>query len=198
MAKSFASALKDSKKESKTSAKKSTSPVIDNAPKEVKEAVDAVVNAKAEIKKQGAIQTKNEAVVFDHVKPIQDKDGFNHKHSKSYEISGVKETVKYVTQNRFTVNIDDQENLEELLGEDGFEERFEIQKSLTAVSDIFTDEDLQKEVMEKLGDDLFAKLFVYSEKLKIKADFDKLQYALSKDKLADLRIFAKQYKAAIR
>ena len=198
MAKSFASALQDSKKDSKTTAKKTTGALIDNAPAEVKKAVDNVVSAKAEIKKQTAIQTKNEVVVFDHVAPIQDADGFGHKHSKSYTVEGNKNTVKYVTQNRFTVNIDDRENLEDLLGEDGFDERFEIDKSLTAVADIFTDEDLQNMVMKKLGDKLFAKLIVYYEKLKVKEGFDKLQYALSKDKLADLRVFAKQYKASLR
>lgn len=194
----FAKALEKTKTNSKPSAKKSSMPVIDNAPAEVKEAVDKIAFAKREIKKQEAIQSQAESVVIDHVAPLQDNDGYAMKHSKSYEVVGNEESVKYVTSNRFSVSIDDKDNLTELLGEDGFDERFEVKKELKAVDSIFTDEDLQNEVMEKLGDELFAKLFVYSETLKIKENFDRLQYALPKEKLADLRIFCKQYKPAIK
>ena len=197
MANSFAQALEKTKKTTTTAKPKGKHPVVDG-PAEVKDAVDKIVEAKAEIKKQSAIQTANEQIVFDHVKPIQDKDGFAMKHSKTYEVLGNENTVKYVTQNRFSVSIDDKDNLVELLGEDGFNERFEVKEELKAVDEIFTNEDLQNEVLEKLGEDLFARLFVHSESLKIKGDFDKLQYALSEDKLADLRVFAKQYKPAIR
>lgn len=199
MAKSFAQALETSKVDSTTKkSSKSSMPVISDAPAEVKTAVDTVNAAKAEIKKQKAIQTKAESHIIDYVQPIQDRDGFAMRHSKSYEVEGNETSIKYVTSNRFTVNIDDKNNLVDVLGQDGFDDRFEIKKSLKAKDAIFSDEDLQKRVMDALGDELFGELFEYSETLAVKKDFDKLQFALDKDTLSDLRVFAKQYKASLK
>jgi hypothetical protein len=193
----FAQALKKTKKAEPKTTKDSKHPIVDGG-KDVKDAVDNVISAKAEIKKQKAIQTANEEVILNHVKPIQDADGFAMNHSKTYEVLGNDDSLKYVSANKFSVSIDDRDNLIELLGQDGFDERFEVKEELKAVDEIFTNEDLQKEVLDKLGDDLFARLFVHSETLKVKTDFDKKQYKLDKDTLADLRIFAKQAKPSLR
>ena len=193
----FANALKKVKKDEPKTSRKSSMPLLENGSKDVKNAVDNLVAAKERIKKDTAIVSKSEVVIDDFVKPIQDENGFNMTHSKSYEVAGNNETIKRVTQDRFTVSNDDEENLVELFGQDGFDERFEKDKSLTAVSDIFSDENLQKEVMKKLGDKLFARLFVYKEKLKTKKGYDVLQYK-EKEKLEDSRIFVKQYKASFK
>ncbi len=194
----FSEALKKTKKaDTKTTKATSKYPVVDGSA-DLKEAVDNIVNAKAEIKKQNAIKTANELIVADVVKPIQDEDGFGMRHSKTYEVLGNDNTVKYVSANKFSVSIDDKDNLIDLLGQDAFDKRFEVKQELKAVNEIFTDEDLQNEVLDKLGEDLFARLFVHSETLKVKTDFDKMQYELDADTLSDLRIFAKQAKASIK
>ncbi len=201
MSNAFAKAIKDTNKTTKTSAKKSTCPVIDDAPKDVRDAVDMVVAGKREAKVAAAKVAKGEAVVFDHVKPIQDRDGFAHSHSKSYEVVGNEETTKYVTQDRFTLTIDDEDNIRELTG-DKFDEDFEIDTTVTLKKDVFSDEAKQEKLMELLTDpklgNVFAEFFETKSTLKTKKGFDTRQFGYKKDNLTDLRIFVKQYKAALR
>ena len=193
----FAKKLESAKVDKPTAAKKSSSPVLDNAPENVKEAVDAVVAAKKEMKEAKAKLTKNEETVLNYVKPIQDEQAFAMNHHKSYDVVGNEETVKFVSANKFSVSSADEDNLVELLGEERFNERFEKNENLTAKKEIFTNEEMQEELLELLGDK-FEKFFEYTATLKVKEDFDKKQYALSKDELDDLRVFAKQAKPALK
>lgn len=194
---SFAEAIKKAEVKEPKTKKSSSSALIDYAPNDVKVEVDNLVHAKAEIKKNEAIVKKAESVIIDYVRPIQDEHGFKMQHSKSYDVVGNEETVKYVTQDRFTVNSDDEENLKELFGEEGFNERFEKVESLSAKQEIFSNETLQKELLDLLGEENFAKFFEYKATLKTKKGYDVLQYK-DKDKLEDSRVFVKQYKAALK
>jgi hypothetical protein len=117
-------------------------------------------------------------------------------HSKSYEVHGNETTTTYVTQDRFTVKSEDEENIKEIVGDD-FDELFEYDESLTAKKKIFSDKELQDKVLNALGEELFAEVFEYKKTLKTKKGFDVKQYKHA-DKLDDLRIFVKQYKAALR
>lgn len=193
----FAKALNEVKKDASPAKRKSSMPLLDNAPDEVKTAVDDLVSAKERIKKDEAIVSKSEVVIDDYVKPIQDQDGFDMSYKTSYEVAGHNESVKRVTQDRFTVSNEDEESLREIYGDD-FDNMFEKDKTLEAVKDIFTDEELQNEVMKKLGKDLFARLFVYKEKLKTKKGYNVLQYKNGVRTLSDARVFVKQYKAAFK
>jgi hypothetical protein len=172
-------------------------PVLTDAPAEVKEAADNVNQAKVDAKAAAATLKVNEAVIFDYVKPIQDREGYAHCHSKSYEVPGNEGSVKFVSANKFSVSGDDEENLVELLGQDGFDKRFEKNESLSAKAVVFKNEELQAELMELLGDK-FSKFFEYNATLKVKADFDKMQYELNEDDLADMRVLAKQAKPALK
>jgi len=193
----FANAIKKAEVDTKKVTKKSNMPVIADSPDEVKVAVDNVNSAKAELKAAKAKLAKNETVVIDHVRPIQDSNAFNHNHSKSYEVEGVEGSVKYVTSNKFSVSGDDEANLTELLGADGFEKRFEKSESLSVKADIFKDDEKQSLLMELMGDH-FHEFFEYKSVLKVKTDFDKMQFELDEEKLADLRVFTQQAKAALK
>ena len=201
MSNAFAKAIKKTSTK-KTTTKKSTCPVIEPASKDVRDAVDMVVAGKREAKEAAAKISKGEAVVFDHVKPIQDNDGFNHSHSKSYEVVGNDETVKYVTQDRFTLNSDDEDNIKEVVGDDFFNDNFEVDTTVTLKKDVFSDEEKQEKLMSLLTDpemgNLFAEFFETKQVLKTKKGLDTKQYKLDTDQLTDLRIFVKQYKAALR
>jgi len=202
MSNAFAKAIKDTSKTKKTSTKKSTCPVIDDAPENVKAAVDQVVEGKREAKEAAAKISKGEAVVFDHVKPIQDRDGFAHSHSKSYEVVGNEETTKYVTQDRFTLNSDDEDNIKEVVGDDFFDDNFEVDTTVTLKKDVFSDEAKQEKLMSLLTDpelgNVFSEFFETKQVLKTKKGLDTKQYKLDSARLTDLRIFVKQYKAALR
>jgi hypothetical protein len=193
----FAKKLENVKVEKKSAAKKSTMPVIENAPENVKLAVDAVNEAKVELNAAKAKLAKNETIVIDFVKPIQDKDGFAGNHKKSYEVKGVEGAVKFVTSNKFSVSSEDEGNLTDLLGEERFNERFEKSESLSVKAEIFKDEKLQEKLLALIGDN-FDEFFEYTATLKIKEDFDKKQFELTEDEVSDLRVFCKQAKAALK
>jgi hypothetical protein len=193
----FAKKINEVKVEKKSGPKKNTSPVVDNAPADVKKAVDEVVDAKAQIKKYEAILKKASAVVVNHVSPIQDSDGHNGDHSKSYQVEGNENTVKYVTQDRFTVKAADEENIKEVLTEEEFDERFEKDENLTVNKEIFSDEEKQEKLIELMGEH-FNEFFEYTATLKTKKEYDRKQFKLSEEKLNDLRVFVKQYSAALR
>ena len=193
----FAKALETTKVDKPTAAKKSSMPLLSDAPKEVRVAVDAVNEAKVELKAAKAKLAKNETTVIDFVKPVQDRNAFAGNHSKSYEVEGNKSSVKFVSANKFSVSSADEENLVELLGEERFNERFEKKESLSVKSEIFTNDKLQAELMELVGDK-FSLFFEYTAALKVKEDFDRKQYALNESELADLRVFAKQAKPALK
>ena len=195
--KNFANAMKACETDTKKTSKKSSMPVLTDVPAEVRNAVDLVNEAKAEAKAAAAKLKVNENVVFDYVKPIQDREGYAHCYSKSYEVPGNDGSVKFVSANKFSVSGDDEENLVELLGQDGFDKRFEKNESLSAKAVVFKNEELQAELLELLGDN-FSKFFEYKATLKVKPDFDKMQYELDEEKLADLRVFAKQAKPALK
>ena len=195
----FAKALETTKVDKPTATKKSSMPLLSKAEtaKEVRIAVDSVNEAKAELKAAKAKLAKNETVVINFVKPVQDRDAYAGNHSKSYEVEGNKGSVKFVSANKFSVSSEDEENLLELLGEERFNERFEKKESLSVKAEIFTNDKLQAEMMELMGDK-FSLFFEYTATLKVKEDFDRKQYALNESELADLRVFAKQAKPALK
>ena len=192
---SFANAVKKAEVKESTKAKKDDKPVVDDT--ELYEAVDGLVKAKADKKKSEAIIKKAESVILPVVAARQDADALEMRHSKSYRVMGNDEVTTYVTQDRFIVSANDEKNLKELFGEDGFNDRFEKDESLAAKKEIFSDEKLQTELFELLGEENFAKFFEYKAVLKTKKGYDLLQYK-DKEKLEDARVFVKQYKAALR
>jgi len=197
----FANAIKETVKPKTSASKKSNCPVIDDAPENVRDAVDMVVEGKREAKEAAAKVAKGEGVVLPYVAERQDRDAFGLSHSKSYDVVGNEETVKYVTQDRFSLNINDEENIRELVG-DKFDNDFEIDTNITLKKDVFSDEAKQEKLMKLLTDpvhgNLFSEFFETTQTLKTKSGFDTRQFGYEKDNLTDLRIFVKQYKAALR
>jgi len=201
MSNAFAKAIKETAKPKTAASKKSTCPVIDDAPESVKSAVDMVVEGKREAKEAAAKIAKGESVVLPYVAERQDRDAFGLRHSKSYDVVGNEENVKYVTQDRFSLNITDEENIRELVG-DKFDDDFEVDTNVTLKKDVFSDEAKQEKLMKLLTDpvhgNLFSEFFETTQTLKTKSGFDTRQFGYEEDTLTDLRIFVKQYKAALR
>ena len=195
---SFADALKQTKVDKPKAKSKTTMPVLD-APKNIKEQVDKILEAKkAEKAAKGVIKLAGTEII-EWVQPHQDKDGYSGKYRKSYAIPGTNENqVKYLASNRFTINSDDEESIRESLG-DKYDEMMEKETVITMKQEVFDDEEMQKVLMERMGD-LFSDYFESAEKLKVKEDFDRMLYNAVKDKevLKDLRILCKQYTPSLK
>ena len=182
--------------EKKSKARKKTTPILDNAPADVKDAVDHYVEHKKLMKEHKAEMDAAGDAIIDYAETERDKDGFAGNFSKSYDVHGNKEEVKFVTSNRYSVNADDEELLTELLG-GKFAELFETLFNVELKDEVLKDEKLQKELMDLIGDK-FSKFFTTTKTLRVADDFDKKIYLLDEDDVNSLRSIVKQYKPSLR
>lgn len=183
--------------EKKSKARKKTTPILDNAPADIKDAVDHYVEHKKLMKEHKAEMDAAGDAIIDYAETERDKDGFAGNFSKSYDVHGNKEEVKFVTSNRFSVNADDEELLTELLGVGKFAELFETLFNVELRDEVLKDEALQKELMDLIGDK-FSKFFTTHKTLRVAADFDSKIYLLDEDDVNSLRSIVKQYKPSLR
>ncbi len=197
MSTAFAKAIDaTSTTEKKSKARKKTTPILDNAPNDVKSAVDHYVENKKLMKEHKAEMDAAGDAIIDYAETERDKDGFAGNFSKSYDVHGDKEEVKFVTSNRYSVNADDEELLTELLG-GKFAELFETLFNVELKPEVLADEKLQGELMKLIGDK-FSKFFTSTKTLRVADDFDKKIYLLDEDDVASLRSIVKQYKPSLR
>lgn len=199
MANAFQKAIKTNQNPATSTKKKASSKAYVSVSDEVKEAVDNFVAAKKAKKQAEADMKFNETTIIDAVKEIQDKDGFTNQYASSYDVQGNTEDVKYVTQNRASVSIDDQDKIEKLLGND-YDSLIQENVTVSLKSEVFDDDAKQEELMNLLGEEKFAEFFEVDTKLAIKEGFNKAIYTVVKkqDKLDEVRTFVKPYKAAVR
>jgi hypothetical protein len=183
---------KPKKKKSKGSA-----PV--DVPETVANAVIAFNNAKADKKAAEAEMKKHSPVIIDHVKAIQDEDGFNGNFRKSYDVdAGDGNKVKFVSKNQFSIKNDDTNLIKDILG-DAFSELIKKKFNIKLKNEVFESRALQKELMELIGKENFATFFETTSILVPVDDFDKKIYDyVDKDELEDLRTFVKPYKPTLR
>lgn len=182
--------------EKKTKAKKKTMPILDHADSNVRSAVDQYVKHKKLMQEHKAEMEAAADPIIEFGEEHQDDEGFNGNFRKSYKIKGDKETVSWISSNRYSLNSDDEETLRTLVA-GKFEELFEEAFDVELRPEVLQDEKLQAEFMELVGEQ-FGKFFVTRKTLKIAEDFDKNIYKLSKKKLANIRAYVKQYKPSLR
>lgn len=177
---------------------KSKMPVLD-APEHVREAVDEYIDAKIRETVAKAEKEAAETVVLEFTSDVQDTEGYDGKFKTSYAVPGNKpgNQVKYISSNRFTINGNDRDKLEEMLG-DQYPEMVQEDYSVKLRPEVFEKEELQAELMELVGE-RFEEFFETVLSLKVKEDFNKNLYrVVGKGGLSELRTFCKPYKAALR
>ena len=191
----FASSKKPASK------KASTKVAVTNVTDEVKNAVDTVINTKAQIKTLKASQDKAGVTIIEHVYPQQDALAREDRYEKSFTIEGADGTLTYTTIDKFSVPKEDavHDELRKLLGKK-FDSFFRMFRSVT-----FTEEAMQN---EKLINDMVAVIekhelnvpdvFVITDELATVKGMDEKQFELPKAKLAALRTLIKQYKATLK
>ena len=167
-------------------------------PDEVKEAVDKFIAAKQTEKTAKAQMDASETVINTWVRPVQDEGGIKGNYQKSYVIPGTNgDAVKYITQNKFSINADDLPSIEQILG-DKFADLIDQSFSVKLKDEFFTDESLQEELMEMVGE-RFNDFFETTTKASVKENFDsRIFQAVEPEQLPELRLFCRQYKASLR
>lgn len=194
----FTDALKKTAKKTVKKTNKKTMPVLD-APVLIKEEVDNFIKAKSDKKMAEGVMEFSGGEIIEYAKRKQDADGFGGMFRKSYAIEGITSgnKVSFITSNRFSINPDDSEVIEELLG-DKFENMIEVKHDVRLKAEVFTNEKLQEKLMGMIGED-FDEFFDTVTTLAVKEDFDKMAYtAVNEEGLGKLRTFVKPSKPTIR
>jgi len=193
--KGFGDALKATKTtEKKAPAKKERSIEL---PDDLKTELDRFYSMKKNVKQGTAEMKAAQAKIFSHIMPIQDEDGFANRFSSSYAVKGHKETGKYVSVNKFSINAEDDGKLAEILGE-SYSRLIEENSVVRLKAAVFEDEELQEQLMELIGD-AFGTFFETATTLKVSEGFNEAVYReVDEDGLAQLRVFMKQTSASLR
>jgi hypothetical protein len=194
--KKAADALKATAKTTESKPKKDKMPALEGPP-EVMEAADNYIEAKTAYKMAEATMDQAGDMLIGFVRQVQDQEGFAGRFRNSWAVLGHKHQAKVVFSNKFILNADDVEQLTEILGEH-YDHMIQAKYSVKLKEEVFTDEGLQAELMEVIGD-RFADFFETTTKLEVCEHFSQLIYqTLQPEQLAALRTFARQYKPSIR
>lgn len=194
----FSKALKDNKTK-KVVTKKSSVVEITDAPKEIKDSVDAYVAALAAKKAAEAELKLHGATFSEFCLEKYDENGFGSKFSKSYSVASDDNLLKYVSPNRFSIDTDDEPKLKKLFGkkfETMFNEKFDVKLK----DEVFKNEALQDELMELVGEDNFAKFFDTVSSFSVVENYDEKVFDIAgtQDKLDEIRTFVKPTKASLK
>jgi hypothetical protein len=193
----FGEALQQAKStETKAKGKKPSMPILEATP-EVKQAVDDYQEAKTTCKMAEAAMSHAGEILMDFVRQAQDQDGFAGRFHGSYAVMGVKHQAKVVFANKYSINSEDEGELAAILGEN-FDNLIEKKFSVKLKEQVFTDEALQAELMELVGE-RFADFFETTVSLGVCDNFNQLIYqVVAPEQMESLRTFARQYKPSIR
>jgi len=161
--------------------------------------VDKYLEAKAARDQAQAVMDENEPDIVEYCRAQQDRDGFKGQFRKSYQVLGIAKSLRYTTQNRFTMGnqTQDREDLKNLLGKH-FDEVIKTEQQLEVRPEVFNDEALMAELLDIMGD-RFTKFLRYTWKMTARPDADQYIYkAVSKRKLPLLRLSMRQYKPTLK
>jgi hypothetical protein len=138
------------------------------------------------------------AIIRDFVQPFQDADGYKGNFSTSYAVRGHEESTKFVSSNRFSINAEDSARIAEILG-DQYGDLIDEKNTVKLKDAVFENEALSTRLMELIGDE-FAEFFETITTIGVKEDFNKLIYrtVTLPEKLTELRVYCRQYKASLR
>ena len=195
---SFTKALKETKTKTKSVKSKSSVPIVENVPKEIKVAVDDYVSAISDKKEAEAEMVLYGGEILEFTRKYQDRKAFEGNFSKSYELKGKKSSIKVIAANKFSINLDDKKAIKKTLGKK-FDTMIEEDWTVQIKPEVLENEELQEELMKLVGD-RFSDFFESTSKLKVKASFDENVYTAvnTQEKLDYLRTLVKQNKASLK
>lgn len=197
----FNTLVEDSAKpKSKTKKGKVEKEIITDAPQEVKDAVSAVIKAKAAKKKAESDIKVNETPVIAFGSELKDDRALNGDYNKSYKIQGAEEedVVTFVTANKYSHKEDDEEEISEVMGEDNFDELMPKAYEIKVKAEVFNTPEMQEFLMKQMGD-RFNEFFEVESSRKVVSNFDEELYKrYDQETIDDIKVFVKQAKPSIR
>ena len=118
--------------------------------------------------------------------------------TKSFIVKGNQHEATFVSSDKFS-DIPNEviEEVKTVLGDD-FDNFVKDKTTVTLKPDVLENEVLQKELMDAIGEENFAKYFDVSGKWKVVEGFDKKQYKLDEEKRQNLKPFIKKAKPSIK
>lgn len=193
----FADVLAKTAKAKPSAVKKSTMKQL-TPPAKIKQAVDDYVKAKTVSKKCEAQMDRCGNEVREYVIGVQDTDGNMGRFSGSYQVMGNKESTKFVSVNKYSINADDKDEIQSILGDD-YGRLIEENYTVKLKPEVFEDENMSAFLMELIGEH-FGDFFETVVSLKAKAGFNSSIYHTvdNTEELEVLRTFVKQNKASLR
>lgn len=193
----FADVLAKTAKAKPKIAKKSTMKQL-TPPTKIRQMVDDFIKAKTVSKKCEAVMNTNGNIIREYAQKVQDTDGQAGQFAGSYQIMGNKESTKFITVNKFSINSDDKPEIQDILG-DKYPQLIEEVYTVKLKPEIFADENMSAFLMELIGEH-FSDFFDTVVSLKVKEGFNSAVYHAvdNAEELEVLRTFMKQNKASLR
>lgn len=164
----------------------------------IKEAVDAIVEAKKAEKEAKATKETKEAELIDYMFPIYEEDGFGSNFQKSYYVQGVTEKVTFVTSDKFSAPKDDEISALQGVFGDKFEQFIKKETELKVRPEIFSDKTLQKKLMELIPKEQFGEFFVAETRWSVADEFDRNRFSLPKSVFKKVMEILRQAKPSIK
>jgi hypothetical protein len=165
---------------------------------EVKIKVDEYVDAKKKEREYKTAKENRQETILDFATAKYEEDGLNGNFQKSYRIQGVKETVTFVTSDRFSsIKAEEIPALKELLG-DKFND-FVVQKTVVSIKDdVMLNPTLRKELINFVPKEVFGKFFKADVYYSTADEFDRKIFSLPKNVYNKIRAMLKQASAALK
>jgi len=169
-----------------------------NPPEKIKKSVDEVVFWKQKEKEAKAEKVAKEEDIIDWVKGKQDEDGFSQSFKKSYRVSGLNETVTYVSSDRFSsVKAEDLVELRSALGTK-FDDFVTKKVTVTVSEKVMTDPALANELMSLIPANRIPDFFKSEIAYNACDGFDQKIYSLPRKIVDRVRALVKQASPSLR
>ncbi len=183
-----------------TSSKKSTK-IAASVTKKVKDAVEEVIEIKAQIKALKAKQDLAEQIIIEHVQPQQDAQARAGNYSKSFFVEGHKGSLVYTSSDKYSIdkNAEVYEAIEEFLG-DNFDSFMKYVRTVALKPKVAENTTLVNKIIkacENAGISI-DEAFDVKDVLVTLKDTDSKQFELSVDDLEQFRTLVRQYKASLK
>ena len=193
----FFSAINSTKIESATKDKKDKISVL--TPEDgLRQIVDEFVEWKNREKEAKAEKDSREGSILEYAEKIRDDEGFNGNYQKSYRVAGINSVVTVVSADKFS-KIRDEEvpKIRELLGK-RVDEFIQSNPKVSLKQEIFSDEKLQKALMDLIPKERFGEFFDSTVETTVVEGYDRKVYTLSRKIVDALRQLVKQAKPSVR
>ena len=159
--------------------------------------VDELVDWKKTKKEAEAEISSREVNLIDYVQPIQEEDGFKSDYQKSYYLAGMKETLTFVSADKFTAPTeDDIPSLQDALG-DRFSEFLKKETTISLKSGILDNPVLLGELKNLIGEN-FPKFFEAKQRWSVADAFDVKRFTLPKRIYDKIMAVVHQAKPALK